>query len=95
MEPGIQLEALRDLADRLALEIDTVDLSHDEFSARSGYCKLKGRHLLLLDRKLLPEEQVEIIFRALQHFDLETIYVPAWIRERWERDKNETVETDP
>ena len=47
-----------------------------------GYCRVRGRDLILLDRRLRPEEQVNIILQALSRFDLEAVYLPSWIREQ-------------
>lgn len=84
MDAHNRLEDLRDAAAKLSIEIQTCDLADNEISVESGYCKLKGKSLILLDKRLEPDEQIEVILKALDQFDLETIYVAAWIRERLE-----------
>jgi hypothetical protein len=93
MDVEAQLEDLKDLAKKLCIQIDTSDLHDNEFSLRSGYCKLRGKDLIILDKNLSPAERIEIILRALKNFDVETIYVPAWLRERLDKENVTGIKT--
>lgn len=84
MDTHARLEDLKAVAAKLAIEIESGNFAEDDISIQSGFCKVNGKNLIILDKKLNPENQVEIILQALQNFDLETIYVPSWIRERLE-----------
>jgi hypothetical protein len=84
MDTHSRLEDLKTVAQKLSIEIVTGSFADDDISIQSGFCKLKGKNLIILDKKLNPENQAEIILQALKKFDLETIYVPAWIREQLE-----------
>ncbi len=81
MEPLSRLEDMKEAAARLSIEIVTGNLFDQEISIQSGYCKFKGKDMIILDEQLTPEEQVEVILNTLKQFDLETIYLPSWIRE--------------
>ena len=87
MDARARLDDLVQTAEKLSIEIRRENLSDEEIPTRSGYCKVNGLGLILMDKKLPPEEQIEVILRALERFDLETIYVPAWIRETLEHRK--------
>lgn len=82
MDSHKQLQDLRDAAAKLEIEIETGDLADNELSIQSGYCKLRGKNLILLDQRLTPEEKIEVILNALDRFDTENIYLAPWIRER-------------
>ncbi|UCD10890.1 MAG: hypothetical protein JSU88_09445 [Nitrospinaceae bacterium] len=82
MDPEHQLEDLKNTAARLSIAIEAGNLGDDEFPTRGGYCRLRGQDLILLDRRLHPAEQVNIILEALSRFDLEAVYLPSWVRER-------------
>ncbi|MFQ5450251.1 MAG: hypothetical protein ACE5E9_06450 [Nitrospinaceae bacterium] len=82
MDVRARLEDLKQVAAKLSIRIETGDLFYEDISIRSGHCKIEGKDFILLDRKLPPREQVETLLRILENFDLETIYVASWIRER-------------
>ena len=85
MDTHARLEDLKAVAEKLSIEIETGNFADDDFPIQSGFCRVKGKNLIILDKKLNPESQEEIILEALENFDLETIYVPSWIRERLEK----------
>ncbi len=84
MDTHARLEDLKAVAAKLSIEIENGNFADDDISIQSGYCRVNGKNLIILDKKLNPENQAEIILKALENFDLETIYVPSWIREQLE-----------
>ncbi len=85
MDIHARLEDLKAVAEKLSIEIESGNFADDDFPVQSGFCKMKGKNLIILDKKLNPESQAEIILKTLEYFDLETIYVPSWIREQLEK----------
>ena len=83
-----RLEDLKSVAEKLAIEIEVVNLNNQEFQIRSGYCKMNGKDLILLDKNISLQEQSEILLQTLKNFDLEDIYVASWIREFIELEGN-------
>ena len=83
-----RLQDLKSVAEKLAIEIEIVNLNHQEFQMQSGYCKMNGKDLILLDKNISLEEQSEILLQTLKNFDLEDIYVASWIREFIELEGN-------
>lgn len=86
MDPLSRLEDLKEAAGRLSIEIVAGNLFDPEISIQSGYCKVRGKPMIILDNQLTPEEQTEVILQTLKGFDLETIYLPSWIRQHMESD---------
>ena len=76
-----KIEDLKSVTGKLAIEIEITDLNDQEFQIQSGYCKMNGKDLILLDKNLSLQEQAEVILKTLKNFDLENIYVASWIRE--------------
>ena len=76
-----KIEDLKSVAEKLAIEIQVTNLNDQDFHIQSGYCKLHGKNLILLDKNLSLQEQTEIILQALKNFDIDNIYVASWIRE--------------
>ena len=76
-----KIEDLTSVVEKLAIEIQITNLNDQDFHIQSGYCKLNGKNLILLDKNLSLQEQTEVILQALKNFDLDSIYVASWIRE--------------
>ena len=85
MDSNAKLEDIKTLAEKLRIEIQYGNLFSSEFTIRSGYCKLKDKDMIILDKNLRAEEQIEIILATLRKFDLESVYISPWIRERLEK----------
>ena len=83
-----RLQDLKSVAEKLAIEIEIVNLNNQEFQMQSGYCKMNGKDLILLDKNISPQEQSEILLQTLKNFDLGDIYVASWIRELIELEDN-------
>ena len=83
-----RLHDLISVAEKLAIKIEIVNLNNQEFQMQSGYCKMNGKDLILLDKNISLQEQSEILLQTLKNFDLEDIYVASWIREFIELEGN-------
>ena len=79
-----RLEDLKGVTDRLSIEIITDNLFDPEIKIQSGHCKIKGKNTIIIDKLLSTEEQIETILHVINKFNLETVYVPLWIREHLE-----------
>ena len=81
-----RLEDLKKVAANLSIDIVTDSLFDPEIIIQSGYCKVKGKKMIVLDKLLSIEEQSEVILQTLKKFNLESVYLPSWIREYIESD---------
>ena len=88
MDTHARLEDLKAVAQKLSIEIESGNFADEDIPIQSGFCRMKGKNLIIMDKKLNPESQAEIILEALESFDLETIYVPSWIREQLEKNNH-------
>jgi hypothetical protein len=79
-----RLEEAVNTASQAGIEIEYHDLSDADIPVKSGHCRIRGRDLIILDRALPAERQVEFLVHCLRQFDLESYYIPAWLRERLE-----------
>jgi len=82
-----RIQDLKEAAGKLYIKIEVANLNDQEFSIQSGYCKLNGEDLIILDKNLPDEEHVLVILNTLKKFNLDHIYVADWIRERIDTDK--------
>ncbi|TDJ51499.1 MAG: hypothetical protein E2O44_02075 [Nitrospina sp.] len=81
---------LEAVAEKLSIEIETCNLSDQEIPIRSGHCNVAGQDRIYLDKNLSLSQQIETLLEILEKFDLESIYVAAWIREQLEQNRNNT-----
>ena len=88
MDPLSRFEDLKKTAGKLSIDIVTDSLFDPEIMIQSGYCKAKGKKMIILDKLLSIEEQSEIILQTLKNLNLESVYLPSWIREHVESDDN-------
>ena len=84
MDSISQLESLKKIAAELSIDIITVSLFDPEIVVTSGHCKVKGKNTIIIDSLLSNQEQNEVIIQVLKKFNIESIYLPPWIRERLE-----------
>jgi hypothetical protein len=82
-----RLEDLKDTARKLSIEILFADLSDPEIPTQSGACKIRGEDLIVVDKRLSAQRQVEVILNIFQQFDWDDVYIASWIRERLENPK--------
>ena len=84
MDSISQLESLKKIATELSIDIIPGNLFDPEIMIKSGHCKVKGKDTIIIDNLLSSQEQGEVIIKALKKFNMESIYLPPWIRERLE-----------
>ena len=88
MDPLCRFEDLKKAAGKLSIDIVTDSLFDPEIMIQSGYCKVKSKKMIILDKLLSIEEQSEVILQTLKKFNLDSVYLPSWIREHIESDSN-------
>ena len=86
MDPQSRFEDLKKTVGKLSIDIVADSLFDPEIIIQSGYCKVKGKKMIVLDKLLSVEEQSEVILQTLKKFNLESVYLPSWIREDIESD---------
>jgi hypothetical protein len=76
------LSVLEQTAARLGVEIRYELLAQTQVhGSGGGLCRVRGRHLILVDERLGNEDRIAIIARALGSFDLETLYLTPAVRD--------------
>ena len=78
----------KEIASKLSIDIIPGNLFDPEIMIKSGHCKVKGKDTIIIDNLLSSQEQSEVIIQTLKKFDLESIYLPPWIRGRLESENS-------
>ncbi|MCC6766145.1 MAG: hypothetical protein IT293_15915 [Deltaproteobacteria bacterium] len=78
---GAMVEELTRVARELGFDVREEELLRDVgYRPRSGVCRLGGRDVILMDRKLSGPERVEVLCAALAERDLEQVFLSPALR---------------
>ncbi|UCD70558.1 MAG: hypothetical protein JSW70_06000 [Syntrophobacterales bacterium] len=80
MEENRLLQELEEIAEKLSIEVLYDDLMGMDFKVKGGLCKLKGRNVIIMDRRMSPRERIDLLVRALSQFDLSSISMKPYVR---------------
>jgi len=75
------LAQIEEVARSLEITVRYEKIQKESAFFPGGYCKVKGRDLIIINSKASLDDKVEIIARALALFDLSQIYVLPAVRE--------------
>ena len=71
-------QALKELAEKLGIEVAEQNFRLAGIPVRSGYCKVKGKDLFLIDKHKSLSRKIEILSAFLGQMEIEEVYlVPA------------------
>jgi hypothetical protein len=79
----VEVESTDELLERFNIRIryETVKQDEDWVKVLGGLCLLRGEYVLILNSNTTAEDRIEILGRALKHFDLDQIYIRPVLRE--------------
>jgi hypothetical protein len=82
VQPAQLVQALEEVAARLGIEVryDVMDRNHPLGGAGGGFCRLRGKPIVLLDSRLTPTDRVAVLAKALARFDLDMIFLAPIVR---------------
>ena len=76
---------LKDLAEKLGIAVSERSLKTSGIRPQSGLCRVRDRHVFIMDRKLHMSRKVELLAECLGGMVLENIYVMPAVRELIQR----------
>jgi hypothetical protein len=82
VQPAQLVSALQEVAARLGIEVryDLMDRNQPPGKAGGGFCRLRGKPMILLDSRLATRDRVAVLATALAGFDLDSIFVAPFVR---------------
>jgi len=72
---------LEELAERLEIIIRYEPLHIDGSTHIGGFCRIKDRDFVIINKKATPREKIHILIDALKRRDLAEIYILPSLRE--------------
>ncbi len=80
MEENRLLQELEEIAEKLSIAIRYDDLTGMDFRVKGGLCNLRGKDVVIMDRKTTPRDRIDLLVRVLRKFDLSPIFMKPYIR---------------
>ncbi len=80
MEENRLLQELEEIAEKLSISVQYDDLMGMDIRVKGGLCKLRGKNVIIMDRRTLPRERIDLLARALRQFDLSSISMKPYVR---------------
>lgn len=87
-------QELKDLSERLGIEVSEQNFRATGIKARSGYCVVKGKPLYLIDKNKRLQRRIQIISEFLAAKVTEDVFMVPAIREHLAKYRPKKVMSD-
>ena len=81
MKPVQLYKSLCELAEKLDIEVSERNLRKTGARAKSGFCKVKGNNLFIMDKNISVQKKIRILADFLGKMPHENIYVMPAVRD--------------
>jgi hypothetical protein len=81
MIPEQLFQDLKEIAEKLGISILEHNFRNTGISVKSGFCKVKGKKLIILDKSRSLTDKNEVILSCLSKMPHEDIYIVPYLRE--------------
>jgi len=81
MKPVQLYKSLCELAEKLDIEVSEQNLQKVGVRAKSGFCKVKGKNLFIMDKNISVQKKIRILAEFLGKMPHENIYVMPAVRD--------------
>ena len=81
MKPDQLYQELIDLAERLQITVSEQNLRISGIKVKSGFCKVKGQNLFVMDKHKSIHEKIRILAAQLADIPHEDIYIVPAVRD--------------
>src|SRR4030042_639933 len=93
MDDNTTIDRLEELAEGFGIQIryEAINLDEESTHVTGGLCQLRGRHLIIINSRSTMRERIQTLADALNHFDLERVYITPALRELLNRWHDHTI----
>ena len=81
MVPTQLYHDLKELAEKLGINVLEHNFRNTGITVKSGYCKVKGKKLIILDKHKSLDDKIDLILSCLSDTPHEDIYIVPYLRE--------------
>jgi 3'-phosphoadenosine 5'-phosphosulfate sulfotransferase (PAPS reductase)/FAD synthetase len=89
------LQHLEEIAEKLSIKVQQVNLRKDYYNLKSGLCKVRGEPRIIVDKHLHLSEKIDVLIDALAEFDIEDLYINPYVRKLFEKRSTEAGGSAP
>ncbi len=76
---------LKELAEKMGVDVSEQSFKNTGIRVRSGFCKVKGKGRCIIDKRIKLAKKVEILAECLAQQPTENIFIMPAVRELLER----------
>ncbi len=87
MDDEALFQLLVELMEKLSIKVVCKNLHDEEFKISGGLCKVRGRNLMIMDKRSPLKSRITLLARELKEFNLEDQYIPPVLRELLEESR--------
>jgi hypothetical protein len=80
MKPEQTYQDLKELAEKLGVTVSEQNLRSTGIKVNSGFCKVKGKNTLIMDKQLPFQDKIEILATCLNKLPHEDIFIVPVLR---------------
>jgi hypothetical protein len=101
MKPEQIYQELKDLAEKLEINVSEHNLRIAGIAVKSGFCKVKGRDLFIMDKHKSIRKKIKLLAAHLAEIPHENVFIVPAIRDLLEKEqqfnqrRQHIVETTP
>ena len=81
MKPEQTYQNLKELAEKLGVVVSEQNLRSTGIKVKSGLCKVKGKTIIIMDKKLSLQDKNEVLASCLSKLPHENIFMIPALRE--------------
>jgi 2-phospho-L-lactate guanylyltransferase (CobY/MobA/RfbA family) len=81
MKPEQTYQDLKELAEKLGVVVSEQNFRSTGIKAKSGLCKVKGKNIVIIDKKLPLQDKNEVLASCLSKLSHEDIFMVPALRE--------------
>ena len=81
MKPEELYYNLKQLTERLEIRVSEENLKRSGIKIKSGFCRVRGAQRFIIDKKLKPQQKVDILAEFLSSVPHDDIYIVPVIRD--------------
>ena len=79
--PDLLFQELKDLAQKLGLQVSEQNFRNTGIRVKSGYCKVKDIDHCIIDKHLKINKKIDVLGECISLFPHESVYVIPAVRE--------------
>ena len=81
MKPEQTYQNLKELAEKLGVVVSEQNLRSTGIKVKSGLCKVKGKTIIIMDKKLSLQDKNEVLASCLSKLPHEDIFIVPALRD--------------